>query len=187
MENSNITTYITTESWVYHIAEDEFVPGNLLFADQHALETTDGTTTSLIAGSSISAGYLEDVGSNARFNEILSFIQLSRTLIVLADIDNYCFRNIDRTTNQTSTYSGNCTNRGDRDGVDALFDGPASIILDVKNKTQLLIADFTLGSLKKMILASKHVSTIYKDSSYRLFALLQYSYMGNIYLTFSHG
>ena len=169
------------------MAEDEFVPGNLLFADGNALKTTDGTTTSLIAGSSISAGYLEDVGSNARFNAIFSFIQLSRSLIVLADINNYCFRNVDRTTNLTSTYSGNCTNRGDRDGVDALFDSPVSIIQDVKNNTQLLIADFTLGSLRKIILASKHVSTIYKDGSYRLSTLLQDPSTGNIYVTFAHG
>ena len=50
---------------MYHIAEDEFVPGSLLFADGHALKTFDGTTTSIIAGSAISGGYLEDVGSKA--------------------------------------------------------------------------------------------------------------------------
>ena len=172
---------------MYHIAEDEFVPGNLLFADGHALKTTDGTTTSLIAGSSISAGYLEDVGSNARFRGIFSFIQLSRSLIVLADIGNSCFRNVDRTTNLTSTYSGNCTNRGDRDGVDALFNSPISIIQDVKNNTQLLIADLCLGSLKKIIVGNKHVSTIYTDSSYRLITLLQDPSTGNIYVTFYHG
>ena len=93
-----------------HIAEDEFVPGNLLFADGNALKTTDGTTTSVIAGSSILAWYLEDVGSNARFSGIFSFLQLSRSHIVLADYFNYCFRSVDRTTNLTSTYSGNCTN-----------------------------------------------------------------------------
>ena len=164
-----------------HIAEDEFVPGNLLFADGNAMKTTDGTTTSLIAGSAISGGYLEDVGSNARFNRIFSFIQLSRSLIVLADYNNYCFRNVDRTTNQTSTYSGNCTNRGDRDGVDALFTGPISI------NTQLLIVDFNLSSLKKIIVASQHNSTIYKDSSYRLSTMLQDPSTGNIYVTFYHG
>ena len=183
LENSNITTYITTESFVRHIAEDQFVPGNQLFADGNAMKTTDGTTTSLIAGSAISGGYLEDVGSNARFNRIFSFIQLTRSIrpTVLADYNNYCFRNVDRTTNQTSTYSGNCTNRGDRDGVDALFTGPISI------NTQLLIVDFNLSSLKKIIVASQHNSTIYKDSSYRLSTMLQDPSTGNIYVTFDHG
>ena len=55
---------------MYHIAEDEFVPGNLLFADWNALKTTDGTTTSLIAGSVTSFGYIEGVGANARFRKI---------------------------------------------------------------------------------------------------------------------
>ena len=172
---------------MYHIAEDEFVPGNLLFADGHALKTTDGTTTSLIVGSSKSSGYLEDVGSKARFNEILSFLQVSSSLIVLADYGNRCLRNVDRTTNLTSPYSGNYTNRGDRDGVDALFTGPTSIKLDVKNNTQLLITVFYLGSLKKTILASKSVSTINTDRSYRLFSLLQDPSTGNIYVTFHHG
>ena len=172
---------------MHQIAEDEFVPGNLLFADRHALKTSDGTTTSLIAGSAISAGYLEDVGSNARFDVILSFLQLSRSLIVLADHFNHCFRSVDRTTNLTSPYSGSCTNRGDRDGVDALFNSPWSIKQDVKNNTQLLITDFYLGSLKKINVASKHVSTIFKDSSYRLSALLQDPSTGNIYVTFAHG
>ena len=174
---------------MFHIAEDEFVPGNLLFADGNALKTTDGTTTSLIAGSSRYAGYLEDVGSNARFSGILSFLQLSSSILVLADHNNYCFRNVDRATNQTSPYSGNCTNRGDRDGVDALFYNPTSIIQDVKNNTQLLIADFILGSLKKIILTDKHVSTIYTDSSYQLLpvSLLQDPSTGNIYVTFYHG
>ena len=121
LENSNIATYITTESCVYHIAEDEFVPGNLVFIDWNALKTTDGTKTSLKAGSSISEGYLEDVGSNARFNEIFPFLQLSNSILFLADYNNNCFRSVDRTTNQTSTYSGSCTNRGERDGVNALF------------------------------------------------------------------
>ena len=182
-----MTTYITTESYVFHIAEDEFVPGNLLFADGHALKTTDGSTTSLIAGSSISAAYLEDVGSNARFDRIFSFLQLSSSLLVLADYGYHCFRNVDRTTNQTSTYSGVCTNRGDRDGVDALFNSPWSIKQDVKNNTQLLIADLFLGSLKKIIVGNKHVSTIYTDSSYRLSSLLQDPSTGNIYVTFHHG
>ena len=172
---------------MYDLAEDEFVPGNLLFADGQALKTTDGTTTSLIAGSSGLRGYSDGVGSNARFSSILSFIQLLRSQIVLADYVNHCFRNVDRTTNQTSTYSGSCTQSGGRDGVDALFTNPTSIRLDVKNNAQLLIADNSLGSLKKIILASKHVSTIDTDGSYRLVALSQDPSTGNIYVTFHHG
>ena len=71
--------------------------------------------------------------------------------------------------------------------MDALFYRPISIIQDVKNNTQLLIADFYLGSLKKIILAEKHVSTIYNDSSYRQSSLLQDPSTGIIYVTFNHG
>ena len=96
---------------MFHIAEDEFVPGNLLFVERHTIKTTDGTTTSLIAGSSTSYGYLEDVGANARFDDILSFVQLSKARVILTDSDNHCLRSIDRTTSGTSTYAGNCTLR----------------------------------------------------------------------------
>ena len=57
----------------------------------------------------------------------------------------------------------------------------------MKNNTQLLIADLFLGSLKKIIVGNKHVSTIYTDSSYRLSSLLQDPSTGNIYVTFHHG
>ena len=79
---------------MFHIAEDEYVPGNLLFVERHTIKTTDGTTTSLIAGSSTSYGYLEDVGANARFDDILSFVQLSKARVILTDSDNHCLRKI---------------------------------------------------------------------------------------------
>ena len=149
------------------MAEDEFVPGNLLFADGSALKTTDGTTTSLIAGMSRSTGYIEGVSANARFNTILSFIQLSRSHVILTDAENHCLRSVDRTTNQTSTYSGNCTERGDKDGVDALFTWPFSMIVDLMNSQQLIISEFNSRSLKTINTVSKHVSTIYPGHSLR--------------------
>ena len=180
--------HITTESWVRYKAEDEFVPGNLLFVDQNALRTTDGTTTSPIAGLSESAGYIEGVGANARFSYIRSFIQLSRSHVILTDYGNHCVRCVDRTTNETSTYTGNCTNRGNRDGVNALFYRPASILVDLMNFQQLIISEFNSRSLKTINTACKNVSIFYRDITHRyhLNHLLQDAETGNIHVTFSH-
>ena len=134
LENSNINSYITTESAVHHIAEDELVSGNLLFADGDALKTTDGTKTSLIA----------------RFSSIHSFAQLSRSEVIFTDFNNHCLRSLDRKTNQTSTYSGNCTNIGHRDGVDALLAHLVSVILDLMNSQQLISTIW--GHWEKLIL-----------------------------------
>ena len=170
-----------------HIAEDEFVPGNLLFADGSALKTTDGTTTSLITGSSTSYGYIDGVGANAKFNHILSFVLLSRSNVILADYHNHCLRSVDRLTNQTSTYSGNCTNRGYQDGVDALFTFPYSIILDYMNSQQLIISEHSLHALKTINVVNKNVITMFRYSAYDLNYLLQDPETGNIYVTFNHG
>ena len=171
----------------YDIAEDEFIPGNLLFADSRSLKTTDGTTTSHIAGAiSKSYGYIDGVGANARFFLIISMIQLSISYVIVADYHNHCLRSVDRTTNLTSTYSGNCTNRGDRDGVDALFTRPRSIILDLMNSQQLIISEYHSGSLKTVNIVRKHVSTMYR-SSYSLRNLLQDPSTGNIYVAFEQG
>ena len=172
---------------MFHIAEDEYVPGNLLFVERHTIKTTDGTTTSLIAGSSTSYGYLEDVGANARFDDILSFVQLSKARVILTDSDNHCLRSVDRTTSGTSTYAGNCTLRGQRDGIDALLTYPHSIIVDLLNSTQLFITDYSQGSLKTINTVSKHVLTIYRDTSFWLSHMLQEPSTGNIYATFEQG
>ena len=94
---------------------------------------------------------------------------------------------MNRATNQTSTYSGNCTNSGDRDGVDALFVFPFSMIVDLMNSQQLIISERSSGSLKTINALTKYVSTMYRDSSHGLAYLLQDSETGNIYVTFTHG
>ena len=160
---------------MHYIAEDKFVPGNLLFADSNALRTTDGTTTFLIAG------------TNARFNIIHSFIQLSRSHIILTELHSHCLRGVDRTTNQTSIYSGNCTNRGDRNGVDALFTFPYSVIIDLMNSQQLIVSEASPGSLKTISTVSKSVSTMYRDNTYKRTYLLQDPETGDIYVTIQHG
>ena len=72
-----MTTFLQTESYVYHLQKDLYIPGNILFSDRYAMKTTDGSSTSLIAGSATQNGYVQGVGSHARFSFIPSFLQLS--------------------------------------------------------------------------------------------------------------
>ena len=64
---SELTTFLHTENNVYDLERDLYMPGNILFSDGSAMKTTDGSSTSLIAGSAYQLGYVEGVGSQARF------------------------------------------------------------------------------------------------------------------------
>ena len=169
------------------MAEDEFVPGNLLFSDRYALKTTGGLTTSIIAGSATSSGYVEGVGSDARFTSIVSFVQLSATHVIEADESNHCLRSINRTTNQTETYAGSCGHSGDQDGVAALFNTPVLIIIDVSQPHQLFVSHFcSSANLKSISTDNKNVSTILHSTLCFLYLAQQQS-SGNIFATFTHG
>ena len=85
-----VTTFVTTESLVYHLERDKFVRGNIIFADYSALKTTDGTDTYNIAGIATQQGYVEDVGTVARFKFIHSFLQISTNLVLITDNRNHC-------------------------------------------------------------------------------------------------
>ena len=133
------------------------VSGNILFSDQHAMKTTDGTSTSLIAGSTNQSGYVEGVGSQARFYRIISFLQLSINQVLIADRYNYCLRSLNRITNQTDQYAGSCTHEGNQDGVNALLGGPRNVIYDLKNPGHVLINEWG-GIIKTMNTTNRNVS-----------------------------
>ena len=78
-------TFLHAQCCVYYLERDLYMPGNILFSDAHALETTNGSSTSLIAGSATRYGYVEGVGTQARFNYIRSFLQLLKNQVLIAD------------------------------------------------------------------------------------------------------
>ena len=144
-----VTTFVTTASNVYHLERDDFVPDNIFFSDSSALKTTDGTDTYNIAGIATQQGYVEGVGTVARFFYIISFLQLSTDRVLITDFWNHFVRSLDRITNETLTFVGNCTNRGNKDGTDALLTRPAKIIVDIENPTRLLLAEYS-GIIKSV-------------------------------------
>ena len=94
-------TFVTTESDVFHLERDDFVLENIIFSDSHALKTTDGDDTYNIAGIATRSGYIEGVGTVARFLYIASFLQLSTNRVLITDWGNHCLRSLDRITNET--------------------------------------------------------------------------------------
>ena len=73
---SEMTTFLHTESIVYHLERDLYTPGNILFSDRYAMKTTDGSSTT-------QAGYVEGVGSQAIFRLIPSFLQFSTNQVLM--------------------------------------------------------------------------------------------------------
>ena len=120
---------------IQHIAADPQTPGNIIFADSHALFTTDGKTVSLIAGSfGTQSGFQEGVGIRARFSKINSFVVVSKSLLIVVDEGNRCLIQVNLVTKQTQQFSGLCgsttaeTIDGDKDT--ARFGNMVSIDID---------------------------------------------------------
>lgn len=66
----------------------------------------------MIAGGSPTRRYTEGVGEAANFYTVSSIWQLNSSLILVADKPHHCLRTIDRWTNRTQLFAGNCTVRG---------------------------------------------------------------------------
>ena len=181
-----VTTFVTTESLVYHLERDKFVSGNIIFSDYSALKTTDGTDTYNIAGIATQWGYVEGVGTVARFFYIISFLQLSTDRVLITDFWNHCVRSLDRITNETLTFVGNCTNRGNKDGTDALLTRPAKIIVDIENPTRLLLAEYG-GIIKSVEIANGNVSYFGTIVDYNIRSMIQEKDTGDLIVTFQHG
>ena len=183
-ETDNIATFSESEGYVWHVEEDLFVPGNIIFSDIYALKTTDGVKASVIVGHSQFLGFRNGHGATARFGHIRSFIQLSAIEAVLLDTGNRCLRRVDRRTNVTTTYAGECGKRGYRDGVDALFYNPLSLTWDSKNSSQLILSENINASLRTVeIPGQRKVSTLLRHAPANIGCLLQESTTGDIYLT----
>ena len=59
--------------------KDVHTPGNILFTEDFAIKTTDGITTTTIAGSTSRSGYREGTGSGASFTYLRGFAQIAGT------------------------------------------------------------------------------------------------------------
>ena len=164
---------------------DRYRPGFIVYTDKHALMTSDGTTTHLIAGNSTQEGYREGVGAEARFYTIAGFAQISEKLVIVADYLNSCLRLIDRTNNNTSEFSGLCGGSlGYENGRPGRFKFLESAVLDKRDKNQLLIVDPDNLAVRTVNVSSRVVDTfVESDSLQYIRRITQEEKSGDLYVT----
>jgi len=161
-EYKKAEVYSTATSYVYHMEEDEYIPGNILFADRYSLRTTNGISVSTIAGSPTSSGYSTSSGTSGRFGNIFGFYQKNRTHVIVADYGNACLRMIDRTNGHNSQFAGTCRSSGYRNGRVgyAYLYYPYQMLLDKTSPTTLIVSQ-SLASSSYAYLRSVDIDTGY--------------------------
>ena len=150
-----------------------------MYTDHHALMTSNGKTSQLIAGD-----YNEGVGAEARINIITGFTKISEKRVVVADRNNDCLRLIDLTTQSTSVFSGQYKSGGYEDGVPGRFAAPVSIVVDRRDKNQFLIVDRFNQALRIVDMKSRIVNTFVKCKSLWFFACIAHNEKsGDLYVS----
>ena len=187
IEKSTPTDFISTSYLVYHMELDRYRPGFIVYTHKYTLMTSDGTTTYLIAGNSAQGGYREGVGADARFYRITGFAQITEKLVVVADVNNHCMRRIDRATNNTSVFSGQCKSQGYQDGRPGQFFYPWSVVMDKRDKNQLLITDSRNKAVRTVDVESQAVGKFSQSASLNnIMGITQEEKSGDLYVTAYH-
>ena len=189
-ENDRMTTFIETDSDVLHMEPDLFIKGNVLYTDKCALKTTDGVTSTTIAGHSTTCYHHFAAGLLARFQDLTGFRQISPSEVVVTDYGQHCLKLIDRTTLQVSRYAGYCGSAGYVTGTSAArFYYPHSIISDIKRPGMLLVTDYGNDAVRHVNTLSSSaphsVSNFYQSTSYldNPKGITQHPVNGDLYIT----
>ena len=159
---------IWTDRKADYIRDDNYVDGNLLLAISHKVMTysSDGGFE-LIAGGNSGARYKEGVRDKAGFGWVTSLRQINSTALVVVDKSSHCIRLIDRETNGTSQFAGNCTVSGGASAMcssqQCTFDHPYDIQLNDFEEDFLYITDASNHAIRRMDLVNNSVSIFIAD------------------------
>lgn len=99
------------DTMVTHMEEDLHKAGSIIYSTFYGLWTMNLQTlkVKLIVGNdNNTVSYQEGIGSQARFNGIYGFTQLSSEQVIVADGLNDCIRLVDRVSGETSKLAGRC-------------------------------------------------------------------------------
>ena len=186
-EDAEMSTFYKTFGYIFHMEVDLYNAGNILFCDELQLKTTNGLSpVSRIAGHFWRFGYVEDVGTSAKFNIITGFVQLSPSKVVVADNSNHCLRIVDRETNRTAPLVGNCTIHGYEDGTQALFNYPWSVFKDIKDPTHILVSEHGNQVVRSINTNTLTVSTLFSFGPSIFWGIAQDPKTGDLYVTYRH-
>lgn len=173
---------------ILYMEQDQFIPGNILLIDSHAIKTLDQQTneTTVIAGSEDYRGYREGIGNAARFQAPFSFHQINSTNVIITDTDNHCFRMLSRVSNLTSMLAGLCTISGNDTGAFPLarFNEPSKIV--ELQPGILAFTDSLNENIKKLDFVNEEV-TVLTQFNHPVFALAIRPGTRDLYFSFHGG
>ena len=164
--------------------EDWYRPGFILYSDGYALKTSDGSDTTIVAGSPTENNYREAVGVDARFESLTGFTQIADTRVVVADLGNSCLRQIDRASGITSVFSGQCESSGYVDGRRGKFKNPWSVIKDNQNSSQVLVT--VNEAVRTVEINTGIIGTFVKSDKLYFVRYMVQDLNGDMYLTVSN-
>lgn len=160
---------------------DLFRPGYLVHTDINSLQTSDGQSSTTIAGDPSKYGYREGRGSEARFRETIGFVQISNKRVVVADRYNHCLRGINRRTDNTSMFSGLCEKPGYSDGLRGQFNRPWSVIRDNHDASQLFVSDYGNKAVRTVDISTGAVGTVVMSDILEGISCLTQDNSGDLY------
>lgn len=175
---------------IFKIEKDEFVPDHMLFSTSSSMWTVDvgGNQHSIIGSTSF--GYSEGTGGGAQFKWITGFTQIENgRKVLVAEYFNHCIRSVNRLTNSSSIYSGNCTNEGYRDGgrKEALFTYPWDIITSSDERRAYITERYY--AVRVIDLVTETVSTLIEENDLVILNYMIHSpiYTNRLMISFHHG
>lgn len=136
---------------------------NLYIGTQNKIRKMDlGTlVVTTLAGNAV-AGYVDDIGANAKFNRI-SDIKLIGGFLYVLDATNQRIRQVNLANNSVTTLAGSTSGYADGIGAAAKFNFSANSFSKMTNDGVkfLFVSDSTNGVIRKVDVTTGEVSSIY--------------------------
>ena len=144
---------------------DQLIPGNILFSDHSSLYTSDGNNITVV----------HDFNANGH-GTIFGFVQTSKFELITVDPYDSCLRVFNRFQYIVYKFAGDCKKYCYRDGTDALFSWPQSVIQDNQTPCLLYVTDYYNAAVR-MITKSQlpFVNTLTKTSPNSLYRRHMYT------------
>ena len=152
-----------------HMELDLRISGNLLISTLNTVRTTDGASTTLLAGSSNGeAGFANGVGTVARFNKTYVY-QIDSSSVIVVDSENHCMRLLNRNDNSVTDWLGDCGSAGTTDGEGNVvrFNQPLALTKDPSSSSIAYFIDKGALSLRRLLVTENKVETILSPGEFQ--------------------
>ena len=117
--------------------KDQLIPGNILFSDHSSLYTTDGNNITVV----------HDFSANG-YGLLFGFVQTLKFELITVDRYNSCLRLFNRMQDRIYNFTGDCKKAGYRNGTNALFNWPQSVIQDNQTPCLLYVTDYRNNAVR---------------------------------------